>query len=234
MTLRVAVNGVRGPAKGFIRAWAQKLAMTGRETPVQLVAINDVGNYMHLKPLLSHSTAYSTFPVDVELLTEGEGGLEIGSQKVPCFAKRDLRDVPWQKLNVDVLVTAPGTLKNEKHIRPLLDQGVGAVITHSLVNPDVDRALAARAQGTQDNIPIRRVVYGVNEGRVETGDQILDQMSFMTQVLAVLAKALQGKLPIAKMDATVIQAMRDDQRVVDDLHGDPRRGYAASQNIILN
>ncbi|NQT29016.1 MAG: hypothetical protein HQ596_00445 [Candidatus Saganbacteria bacterium] len=234
MTLRVAVNGVRGPGKGFIRAWAQKLAMAGRETPVKLVAINDAGHSMYLRPVLSHSSAYGPFPVDVEVWTEERGGLEIGGQKVVCFAERDVSAVSWQDLNIDVLVDASSTLKNESRIRPLLEDGIGAVLTHSLVNPDVDRALQARVRGTQDNIPIRRVVYGVNEGRVQTGDQILDQMSFMTQVLAVLAKALQDRFPIAKMDATIIQAMRDDQRVVDDLHRDPRRGFAASQNIVPN
>jgi len=76
------------------------------------------------------------------------------------------------------------------------------------------------------------VVFGVNHDKL-TGDHVIvSNASCTTNCLAPVAKVLNDAIGIERGLMTTVHAYTNDQKILDQVHSDPRRARAAAMSII--
>ena len=88
MSVRVAINGFGRIGRVFLRA------AVDREAPIDIVAVNDVGDPTGTAMLLRHDSVYGPYPGRV---AERDGELMAGDVTIPIFREPDPRDLPWAR-----------------------------------------------------------------------------------------------------------------------------------------
>jgi glyceraldehyde 3-phosphate dehydrogenase len=76
------------------------------------------------------------------------------------------------------------------------------------------------------------VVYGVNHEKLTAEHTIVSNASCTTNCLAPVAKVLNDAIGIERGLMTTIHAYTNDQKILDQIHDDPRRARAAAMSMI--
>ncbi|OZA61273.1 MAG: erythrose-4-phosphate dehydrogenase, partial [Sphingomonadales bacterium 39-62-4] len=76
------------------------------------------------------------------------------------------------------------------------------------------------------------VVYGVNHDKLTGDHKIVSNASCTTNCLAPMAKVLHEAIGIERGLMTTIHSYTNDQKILDQIHSDPRRARAAAMNMI--
>src|SRR5690606_2585137 len=98
--LRIGINGF-----GRIGRQVVKAVMERHPDTLQVVAINDLFDVQTNARLLKHDTNYGVFPGKVE--TKGDDLLVDGTP-LKSFAERDPAMIPWDDMEVDLVVESTG------------------------------------------------------------------------------------------------------------------------------
>ena len=78
----------------------------------------------------------------------------------------------------------------------------------------------------------KTVVFGVNHETLTADDKIVSNASCTTNCLAPFAKVLHEAIGIERGLMTTIHSYTNDQKILDQIHKDPRRARAAAMNMI--
>ncbi len=76
------------------------------------------------------------------------------------------------------------------------------------------------------------IVYGVNHETLTADDVIVSNASCTTNCLSPVAKVLNDTVGIERGFMTTIHSYTNDQRMLDQMHGDMRRARGGAQNMI--
>ena len=76
------------------------------------------------------------------------------------------------------------------------------------------------------------VVFGVNHDKLTADHLIVSNASCTTNCLAPFAKVLHEAIGIERGLMTTIHAYTNDQKILDQIHEDPRRARAAAMSMI--
>ncbi|RJX18260.1 MAG: type I glyceraldehyde-3-phosphate dehydrogenase [Ammonifex sp.] len=215
MTLRVGINGFGRIGRLFLRAGLS------RET-INVVAVNHKSRRLSgaagdLARYLAHSLQYDsvhgTLPADVH---GGNGLLKINGREVRVFSEANPAAIPWQDLQVDIVVESTGRFRDGQEAAKHLSAGVKKVIiTAPAKNEDIT------------------IVMGVNHHLYEPAKHhIISNASCTTNCLAPVAKILHTRFGIVKGLMNTIHAYTNDQQILDMPHKDFRRGRSANLSII--
>lgn len=207
MSIKIAINGF-----GRIGRPSFRLAFDSPE--LEVVAINDLDEIKALAHLLKHDSIYGNFKYSVS--SDGNN-LIVNDKKIPVFTEKDPTNLPWKKLNVDLVLECTGhfTTKElaEKHLK------AGA-----------KRVLLSAPPKSKD---IPTFVLGVNQAKFNPKiDLIISNASCTTNCLAPIAKVLNDNFIIKQGFLNTIHAYTNDQRLHDSPHKDLRRARLAGANII--
>ena len=207
MSVRVAINGFGRIGRVFLRAAVE------REAPIDIVAVNDVGDPSGMAMLLRHDSVYGPYPGRV---VERDGELMAGDLTIPIFAEPDPRDLPWRELEVDVVLESTGHFRKREQAQLHLDAGADVVVVSApATDPDVT------------------LVLGVNDEQYRPEEhRIISNASCTTNCVAPVARVLNDAFGIEAGFMTTIHAYTNDQSVLDQPHKDPRRARAAGINLI--
>src|SRR3954452_1292823 len=204
---RVGINGFGRIGRNFFRA-AQE-----RDADFEIVAFNDLGDVPTMAHLLRHDSVLGTFNGTVEV--EG-GSLKVNGKELKGLAERDLANLPWDDLGVDVVIESTGFFTDRASAQKHLDAGAGKVIIS--------------APATEPDIT---VVLGVNDDEYDADKHsIISNASCTTNCVAPMAKVLDESFGIERGFMTTIHAYTNDQQVLDLPHKDLRRAHAAAINLI--
>ncbi|MFA6130897.1 MAG: type I glyceraldehyde-3-phosphate dehydrogenase [Patescibacteria group bacterium] len=205
--VRIAINGF-----GRIGRQAFKAGF-GRED-VQFVAINDLGAPEILAHLLKYDTQYGVWDVPIEAK---KNLLKVDGKKIQVFSEKDPANLPWKKLNVDIVIESTGVFLTEDDCLPHLVAGAKRVI------------ISAPAKG--GHVPTYLV--GVNTEKLENDfSRIINCASCTTNCVAPMLAVLDEAFGIKKAMMTTIHSYTSNQNLVDGPHKDPRRARAAAMNMI--
>ncbi|MDX1689552.1 MAG: type I glyceraldehyde-3-phosphate dehydrogenase [Acidimicrobiia bacterium] len=204
---RVAINGFGRIGRSVFRVINQ------RDNDMEVVAINDLADDEMTAYLLKYDTVMGEFPGEVKV---EDGDLVAGKNRAKLLTVRDPADLPWDELDVDVVIESTGVFRTREQVAKHIEAGAKKVI---LTVPPKD-ALDAT------------VVLGVNDDDLEADDLIVSNASCTTNCLAPLAKVLDDAFGIERGVMTTVHAYTNDQRLADVPHSDFRRSRAASENII--
>jgi len=205
---RVAINGFGRIGRNVFRIIASR-----PESGIDVVAINDLSDDDILAYLLEYDSVMGRFDQDV---TVSDGVMKVGGHEVRMLVERDPAKLPWQELEVDVVIEATGVFRDRASLQKHLDAGAKRVILTVPSKDEIDET----------------IVLGVNDSELGPEDLIVSNASCTTNCLAPLAKVLDDEFGIKKGVMTTVHAYTNDQRLADVPHEDLRRSRAATENII--
>ena len=204
--LNVAINGF-----GRIGRLALRKALESNE--INVVAINDLTDIKTLAHLFKYDSVHGKFSGTVEIKNEK---LIINDTEVEVSALRNPEELPWKKLNIDVVMECTGVFRTTdgagKHLR------AGA------------KRVVISAPAKSDDIPM--VVLGVNEDILTADDKIISNASCTTNCLAPMVKVLDDAFGVEKGVITTIHSYTAAQRILDAPHQDLRRARAAGVSMV--
>ncbi len=206
MTIKVAINGFGRIGRLTFRA----LIKDGKG--VEVVAINDLTDSKTLAHLLKYDTAHGKFDGTVEA---ADGAIIVNGKKIPIYAERDPKNLPWKKHNVDLVVESTGMFRTKEKARAHIEAGAKKVL------------ISAPAKGD-----VKTVVFNVNHKELTTNDTIISGASCTTNALAPAIKVIHDNFTVISGLMTTVHSYTADQRIQDAPHADLRRARAAAQSII--
>jgi glyceraldehyde 3-phosphate dehydrogenase len=206
MKLRIAINGF-----GRIGRMVFRKAIT--DPTCEVVAINASYPAETLAHLIKFDTIHGFF--DEEVLVE-DGMLRVNGQLVQLVSNRNPLELPWEQMNVDVVVEATGKFCDREGASLHLQAGAKKVVI--------------TAPGKNEDATI---VMGVNHDIYDPDNHhIISNASCTTNGLAPVAKVLNDRFGIEHGLMTTVHSFTNDQKNLDNPHKDLRRARACSQSII--
>ena len=204
--MRVAINGFGRIGRSVFRI------LNSREN-VSVVAINDIAQNDALVYLLKYDTVMGRFEDTVTL--DGDV-MKTSNNTIKMVAEREPSQLPWNNLNVDVVIEATGIFCARDQIQQHIDAGAKRVILTVPAKDEIDYT----------------VVIGVNDDGLTANHKIISNASCTTNCLAPMAKILNDSFGIEYGVINTSHAYTNDQRLADVPHSDWRRSRAAAENII--
>ncbi|RUO36887.1 type I glyceraldehyde-3-phosphate dehydrogenase [Aliidiomarina shirensis] len=208
MTIRVAINGFGRIGKNIVRAWYER----SRNEDIEIVAINDLGNFDVHAHLLKYDSVHGMLRSDV---VRNDNVLQVGEHQIKLYSCPNPADLPWQALKIDVVYECSGLFTQRDKAALHLQAGARKVLIS---------APAKEADAT--------IVYGVNHHELTQQHKIVSNASCTTNCLAPMAKPLHEHLEIENGLMTTVHAYTNDQNLTDALHSDPQRARAAALSMI--
>ena len=209
MPIRLAINGFGRIGRCVLRA----ICESGREDAT-VIAINDLGNPSFNAHLLRFDSVHGRFPGSVED-DASNGWIRAGGDPIRVLAERNPGNLPWEDLDIDVVLECTGIFASRSKASAHLDAGAKRVL------------ISAPAEGVS-----RTVVYGVNQHQIGAADDIVSNASCTTNCLAPVAKILSESVGLESGYMTTIHAYTGDQPTLDTLHKDPYRARSAALSMI--
>ncbi len=209
MTIRIAINGYGRIGRNILRAFYE----ANKKHPIQIVAVNDLGNIDTNAHLTRYDSTHGKFPGDVKV--EGNN-LIINGDTIRFLAERDPAKLPWGELDIDIVLECTGLFTTREKASMHLKAGAKKVIISAPGGSDVDAT----------------IVFGVNDRILKATDTIISNASCTTNCLAPVVKPLQDAIGIEEGLMTTIHSYTNDQVLVDSIHSDVRRARSATQSMI--
>jgi glyceraldehyde 3-phosphate dehydrogenase len=208
--IQVAINGFGRIGRNVLRA---AISQPHYAETFEIIAVNDLGDTNILAHLLKYDSVYGKFNGDISV---HDGGLSVNGRFIRFCSQVNPEKLPWQELNIDVVVESTGIFKTREGASKHLTAGAKKVIiTAPVKDPDVT------------------VVLGVNEHMYNPEQHfIISNASCTTNSLAPVVKVLNDSFGVEKGFMTTIHSYTGDQRILDFPHKDYRRARAAATSII--
>lgn len=181
-------------------------------SPLEVVAINDLTSPKVLAYLLKHDSNYGPFPWSVDFT---EDALIVDGKKITVYAEKEAQHIPWKAVGAELIVECTGFYTSAEKAQAHLTAGAKKVLISA---PAGD---------------MKAIVYNVNDDTLEANDTIISVASCTTNCLAPMAKVLNDAFGIKVGTMTTIHAYTGTQSLVDGPRGkDLRASRAAAENII--
>lgn len=210
---RVAINGFGRIGRAFL-----KVAKERRE--LEIVAVNDLGDIKDFAYLLKYDSVYGVSPFDVTV-NEKANSLFVDGMEILFISEKDPANLPWKRLDIDVVVESTGLFTTSEKARVHLDSGAKRVVVTAPIKDSAD----SKVKGAT-------VLMSLNEDKLETC-QISSNASCTTNAGSPLMAILDETLGIEKAILNTVHAYTASQALVDGpSKKDLREGRAAGQNIV--
>jgi glyceraldehyde-3-phosphate dehydrogenase (NADP+) (phosphorylating) len=206
--IKVAINGFGRIGRNFIRCWHGR-----KDSPLEIVVINDTGGVKQASHLLKYDSMLGTFGADVKV--DGNDGISVDGKTIKVVSDRNPLNLPWGELGIDLVIEGTGVFVDKEGAGKHLKAGAKKVL------------ITAPGKGA-----IPTYVVGVNADEYNHGDEIISNASCTTNCLAPFVKVLDEKFGIIKGTMTTTHSYTGDQRLLDASHRDLRRARAAALNIV--
>ncbi|AXB76403.1 type I glyceraldehyde-3-phosphate dehydrogenase [Novosphingobium sp. P6W] len=207
MAIKVAINGFGRIGRNVARAILERT-----DHDLELVSINDLASAKANALLFKRDSVHGAFAGTVEV--DGDD-LVVNGKRIKVTAERDPANLPHAANGIDIALECTGFFADKASASKHIEAGAKRVL------------ISAPAKGAD-----LTVVYGVNHDKL-TGDHlVVSNASCTTNCLAPFAKVLHEAIGIERGLMTTIHSYTNDQKILDQIHSDPRRSRAAAMNMI--
>jgi glyceraldehyde 3-phosphate dehydrogenase len=206
ITMRIAINGFGRIGRIFLRTILSK-------NDIKVVAINDLTDTHTLAHLFKYDSVHRGFKGTVGF---DEDNLIINGRQIKVFSQKDPSGLPWNALNIDLVIESTGKFASRSGAQQHLAAGAKQVIIS--------------APASDKDVPT--VVLGVNDDSVDFTSPVISNASCTTNNVAAMVKVLDDNWGIVDGYITTVHSMTGDQNLHDAPHKDLRRARAASASII--
>jgi glyceraldehyde 3-phosphate dehydrogenase len=208
MAIRLGINGFGRIGKLVARA---AIADGGFE----IVGINDLMSPVQVAHGMKYDSTQGKFAGTVEAK---ENAVVFDGKEIPVTAIKDPSELPWKKYGAEVVLESTGVFATAEQLKKHLAAGARKVL---LSVPPKDKTGE-----------IKIIVFGVNDKMLKSDDTLVSNASCTTNCLAPMAKVLHDSFGVEKGLITTIHAYTNDQRILDQVHKDPRRARAGALSMI--
>ncbi|TRX57427.1 erythrose-4-phosphate dehydrogenase [Thalassomonas sp. M1454] len=209
MTIKIAINGFGRIGRSVLRS----LYESGRTDEFTIVAINELAKPEGIAHLLKYDTNHGRFGFNVSI---NKNALSVDNDVIPLFHYSEIDNLPWQSLEVDVVLDCTGIYHNKEHAYKHIQQGAKKVLYSQPALTDVDNT----------------IIFGINHHTLTKSDLIVSNGSCTTNCIVPVIKTLDDAFSVESGTITTIHSSMHDQQVIDAYHDDLRLSRAASQSII--
>ncbi len=209
--IRVAINGF-----GRIGRLALRQIVTG--TDFDIIAINDLSDAPSLAYLLKYDTTHHSFHEDL-ISSDNENIIISDKKKIRVFNEKDPLNLPWQELNIDLVLECTGKFTSYEDAHKHIEAGAKKVL------------ISAPSKSAN----VKTVVYNVNESILDGQEDVVSAASCTTNCLAPVVNLIEKNFGIVNGYASTIHAYTNDQATLDISHKKgiaSRRGRACAANIV--
>ena len=206
MSKKIAINGF-----GRIGRNAFKLAF--ERSDIEIAAINDLTDTKTLAYLLKHDSTYGNYHREVSF---NENSIIVDGKEIRVFAEKDPANLPWNQLEIDVVIEATGLFVDPAKARAHINAGAKKVV------------ISAPAKGEGAKF----IVLGVNENTLTREDEIISNASCTTNCIAPVMAVLEREFGIEKSMMTTVHSYTASQRLLDAPAKDLREARSAAENIV--
>jgi len=203
----IAINGFGRIGRSILRIIIEQ------DIDINVIAINDLGDYENLAYLFKHDSIMGILNADISIQNDL---FKINDREIKLISISDPSKLPWNELNVDIVVESTGIFTNKDSLNKHLKAGAKKVL---LTVPPKDEIDAT-------------IVLGVNDETLNNDSKLISNASCTTNCLAPIAKVLNDNFTIKSGLMTTVHAYTNDQALAETTHSDFRRGRNATQNII--
>lgn len=207
MAVKVAINGF-----GRIGRLVARAILERTDHDLELVAINDLGDAKANALLFKRDSVHGAFPGTVS--AEGDSMI-VNGKAIKVTAERDPAKLPHGEMGVDIALECTGFFADKAKASAHLTAGAKRVL------------ISAPATGAD-----KTIVYGVNHDVLTSDDLVVSNASCTTNCLAPMAKVLNDLVGIERGLMTTVHSYTNDQKILDQIHGDMRRARAAAMSMI--
>ncbi|XP_049398891.1 glyceraldehyde-3-phosphate dehydrogenase B, chloroplastic-like [Solanum stenotomum] len=166
--LKVAINGFGRIGRNFLRCWHGR-----KDSPLDVVVVNDSGGVKNASHLLKYDSMLGTFKADVKIVDNET--ISVDGKNIKVVSIRDPLKLPWAELGIDIVIEGTSVFVDGPGAGKHIQAGAKKVI------------ITAPAKGA--DIPI--YVVGVNEQDYSHEvANIVSNASCTTNCLAPFAKFL--------------------------------------------
>ena len=204
--MRIAING-------FGRIGRLTFRELLKRKGVEVVAINDLSDNATLAHLLKYDSSQGKFDGTVE---SNDNELIVNGIAIKAFSQRDPLQLPWEALNVDLVLECTGVFRSKEKASLHIKAGAKDVL------------LSAPAQGEG----VQTIVLGVNDHEIDRRHNVFSNASCTTNCLAPVLKVIHENWDIQAGFMTTVHAYTADQSLQDGPHKDLRRARAGAFNIV--
>lgn len=211
--IKIAINGFGRIGRTFFR-------QAFENSQVEVVAINDIGDWENLAYLLAYDTVYGRWHVD-DVFVRREGDkqyLSIAGKKVLTTAEKDPANLPWQQLGIDVVVESTGFFTHKDEAAKHLQAGAKRVVISANAKGEVEHILPGSNDDKFNKQTLTNLI--TSDGSCTTNSGV--------PVLSILNQAVG----IEKVILTTIHGYTSSQSLVDAPSPKRTRGRAAAVNIV--
>jgi len=206
MKTKIAING-------FGRIGRLTFRNLWNRNDVDIVAINDLTDNHTLAHLLKYDSAHGIFDHSI---TAVDDSLEIDGHKIAAYSQRDPGLLPWEDLEVDVVLECTGVFRTKETASKHIHAGAKKVV------------LSAPAKDDH----FTTIVLGINEHKFSHEQQYYSNASCTTNCLAPIIHLLNQRFGFERGYMTTVHAYTANQNLQDGPHKDLRRARAAAINMI--
>ena len=207
MAIKVAINGFGRIGRNVARAILER-----NDHDLELVSINDLASAQANAMLFQRDSVHGAFTGSVEV--DGND-LIINGKRIKVTAERDPANLPHAANGVDIALECTGFFTDRASCEKHLAAGAKRVLI-SAPGKNVDLT----------------VVFGVNHDKLTAEHVVVSNASCTTNCLAPFAKVLNDAIGIERGLMTTVHAYTNDQKILDQIHEDPRRARAAAMSMI--
>ena len=182
---------------------------------MEVVAVNDLSTPEELAYLLKYDTNHGKYN---KKISYDEEAIYVSGRKVLVYKEMDPTNLPWKKLDIDVVLECTGQFTSLEKAMLHVEAGAKKVL------------ISAPGKGE-----MKTIVYNVNHEILDDNDIIVSAASCTTNCLAPVLKVLDENFGIIKGNMTTIHAYTNDQVTLDVSHKKgiyERRGRACAMNMI--
>ena len=206
MTSNIAINGFGRIGRLTLRAIIEN------NTPLNIVAINDIGDAETCAHLLKYDSVHGK--LNNNIIVNGNK-LIIDDKEIIMLNERNPENLPWKDMNIDIVLECTGIFTDKQKANAHIKAGATKVIVS---------APAKDADAT--------IVFGVNHTVLKDSDTIISNASCTTNCLAPVAQILHEHFHITNGFMTTIHSYTGDQQLLDGLHKDLQRARAANLSMV--
>lgn len=212
MAYRIAINGFGRIGRSILRAFYESTDYPG----LQIVAINDLADMETLAHLTRYDSTHGRFLGTVKV-EKASDDLLVNGDRIAVSQTSDLNALPWQGLDVDLVMECSGAFTDRVQAECHLQAGARRVLFSQPAESDVDATL----------------VYGINHELLSAEASIVSNASCTTNCIVPVLKALDQSFGVLSGVITTIHSAMNDQPVNDSYHNsDLRKTRSAMQSII--
>ncbi len=202
--MRIAINGMGRIGRLLFRRLVE-------DKHFEIVAINDLMPAHNLAYLLKYDSVYGTFTPPI---SKEEDSFVVLNQKIKVFQTEDPADLPWEELDIDVVIESTGVFIDKTSVEKHLSAGAKKVLL---------------ATTSSDDIELK--VFGHNQHEGVSALTMLSPGGCMTNC-SVHILHLLNSIGIIGAQINILHSYTSRQALVDAAHNQYRRGRAAAESII--